>query len=282
MPNEPYRGRVFTAAEVRRILSRAATLEDTAAPDGRPAGRPHVREEIERIATDAGIGAGALQRALEEEGEGARPEPRSRPLSVAGAPTHVALERTVRGALAASSHPDLARALRNTVGAGEATHSEDAAVAKWVWTSSPLGGRRARARVESSADGRITVSVEESLQPARAGTFTLAWVIGLAILVPLISALPHEVAHALVPYLLLAWAVVPYLAARAIYARRFRAREAELTAAVAELAAIVGSTAPSAAAPRLRVMGAADAKDGDDASPEAIEEEPAVFRPIRR
>jgi hypothetical protein len=29
-------------------------------------------------------------------------------------------------------------------------------------------------------------------------------------------------------------------------------------------------------------MGAADAKDGDEASQEAIEEEPAVFRPIRR
>ena len=241
-----------------------------------------MREEIERIATDAGIGAGALQRALDEEGGGARPEPPSRPFSVAGAPTHVALERTVRGTLGASSHPDLARALRNTVRAGEATHSEDAAVAKWVWTASPFGGRRARARVESGADGRVTVSVEESLQSTRGGTFTLAWVVGLAILVPLITSLPHEVAHALVPYLLLAWAVVPYLAARAIYARRFRAREAELTAAVAELAAIIASAEASAAAPRLRVMGAADAKDGDEASQEAIEEEPAVFRPIRR
>ncbi len=261
MPNEPYRGRVFTAAEVRRILSRAAALEDAASPEGREAGRAHAREEIERIAADAGISAGALQRALEEEGERVPAQPRG-PFSVAGAPAHVAFERTVRGSFAASSDPDLARAMRRVAGAGEATHTQG----RWVWTSSPFGSRRARAVVEPGADGRVTVRVEESLASSRAGIFTVAWVAGLALMLPVIASLPHDAAHAVVPFLLLAWAFVPYLAARALYARRFRARETELTALVADLAAIVADAGSRVAEPRVRVTDAADGSDAPDAA----------------
>jgi hypothetical protein len=262
VPDEPYRGRVFTPAEVRRILSRAAALEDAAAPGGREAGRGHAREEIERIAADAGISAGALQRALQEEETPAGAP--SLPFSLAGAPAHVAIERTVRGSFSASSHPDLARAMRQAVGLGEATHTEG----QWGWSSSPFGGRRARALVESSADGRVAVRVEESLEPARAGVFTLAWVVGFAIVLPVLAFIPHGAARAIVPYVLLAWAVLPYFAARALYVRRFRAREAELAALVADLAAVVATAAPPVAEPRVRVMGAADAPEEDADSSE--------------
>jgi len=273
VPNEPYRGRVFTPAEVRRILSRAAALEDAAAPEGREAGRSHAREEIERIAADAGISAGALQRALEEEGATAEAPSPGRPFSLAGAPAHVAIERTVRGSLSASSHQDLARVMRHAVGLGEATHTEG----RWVWSSSTSGGRRARALVESSADGRVTVRVEESLQSARAGVFTLAWVVGFVIVLTVIAFIPHGAAHAIVPYLLLAWAVLTYFAARARYVRRFRAREAELAAVVADLVAIVADAAgPRVAEPRVRVTGAADAPAAEGSSEEDLAEQSAV------
>jgi len=268
---EPYRGRVFTPAEVRRILSRAAALEDAAAPEGREAGRGHAREEIERIAADAGISAGALQRALEEEVAPAAPP--SRPFSLAGAPANIAIERTVRGSLGAANDPDLARAMRHAVGLGESSHT----AGRWVWSSSTIGGRRARALVESSADGRVAVRVEESLESARMGLFPLAWIVGFALVLPVLAFIPHEAAHAIVPYVLLAWAVVPYFAARALYVRRFRAREAELAAIVANLAAIVADAAPRVAEqPRVRVMGAADVPDDADSSedPNAQREQP--------
>ncbi|MGO9713005.1 MAG: hypothetical protein ACLQBL_29370 [Polyangiaceae bacterium] len=250
MPSNAYRDRLFPPREVRRILQRAAELEEAARPP-REAGRAHTLEEIERIAGDAGISEDALRRALAGE---TKPEAAPRhPWSLAGAPGRVSVEKTVRGSANAENHAKLTKAMRSATGElGNAQAIGDSL----SWSASTPGGRSIYAIVEPEGDGRVTVRVDENLRGLRGGLY--GGIMGggggggSALVVSLVAAVwPGGIGLVLV-----AWFAFMYLLARTIYANRFRAREAELRTLVDNVAALVeaqgprvaSSTAPAAAA----------------------------------
>jgi hypothetical protein len=234
MPSNAYRDRVFPPAEVRRILRHAAELDEVEQAPG-DTGRGHTLEEIERIAGDAGITEAALRRAIAGEVRQAR-APRRRFLFV---PAHATLsvEQTARGAVHAARHEELARAIRRAIGVpGEARSAGEAL----GWSSSAIGGRKVHAIVEPTADGRVTVRVDEDLRSLRGTIFSGSLAVGLLLFLPIIALVSHEGA----PYALLGWLFVGYLAAWIQYERVFAAREAQLRALVDEVVSVV--TAPGA------------------------------------
>jgi hypothetical protein len=272
MPPNAYRDRMFPPAEVRRILRRAAALEDSARTPGEAGrGRGHTLDELERIAGDAGISAEALGRAIAGEAEAAlAPE---QPWFLAGAPERIVVERTVPGEADAASHTKLTKAMRNALGElGSAQVVGDAL----SWSSATPGGRRVYAVIEREGDGRVTIRVDENLRRLRGAIVqAIGGVVGaggLAIIAPLVAILSAK----LIPFALVAWALVVYLVVRATYRNRYRAREKELQAVAGEVAALVEATGPRvgagdadrAQAPRGRVAeGRSDeaaADDGDE------------------
>jgi hypothetical protein len=147
MPSNAYRDRMFTAAEVRRILRRATEIEDAKEPP-RQAGRSHSMGEIERIAAEAGIGEEALGEAMVRADEPTR-RPRQ-PWSFAGAPGRLSIERTVRGSVSAVNHGMLARAMRTAVGElGTAQVVGDSL----SWSATSSGGRNVYAVSSRRARG---------------------------------------------------------------------------------------------------------------------------------
>ncbi len=145
-----YRDRLFRPADVRRILRRAAELQDEERDDERAgkAGRPQTRDEIARTAADAGISEAILDRALAEDGAGATPSP-PEAWSWAGAPARIAIERTVESPISPQSHGKLVKVMRRAVGElGNPQAFGDSL--SWSATLRPLGrwarpprGRRA-------------------------------------------------------------------------------------------------------------------------------------------
>ena len=250
MPPDAYRGRMLLPAEVRRILRRAAELDEAAgAPhDG---GRGHTLDEVERIASDAGISEGALRRALDGEEPARRPK---RPWSFAGAPGKISIERTVRGGANAASHAKLTRAMRGALGE---LGSAQAVGDSLSWSTSSVGGRSVSALVEPDGEGRVTIRVDENLRSLRGALFGGimggAGGGGFGLVVGLVAALAQP---ALMPLALFAWVFLCYLVARSIYVNRFRAREAEVQKLVDEVAALIETPGARVAADEGAVAGA--------------------------
>jgi hypothetical protein len=263
MPPNAYRDRVFPPDEVRRILRRAAELEDAARPP-RGAGRGHTLDEIECIAGDAGISEAALTRAL--SGHEVPPATSRAPWTFAGAPGRVSVERSVPGTVSPASHGRLAKVMRGAIGElGNAQMIGDSL----SWSASTPGGRSVYAVVEPEASGRVTIRVEENLRNLRGGIYGGIMGGGGGGGFSLVAALMSAVAPQLIPVALVAWILAMYALARGIYGNRFRAREAELRGLADEISAIVAEPGirvgeAEVSATGARAAGAADLDHDDD------------------
>lgn len=260
MPESAYRDRIFPPDEVRRILRRAAELEDATRPP-RGAGRGHTLEEIERIAGDAGISQDALNRAL--AGEDVARRSAARAWSFAGAPARVSVERSVVGHVSAASHGKLAKIMRKTVGElGNAQVLGDSL----SWSHSMQGGRSVYAIVEPDSDGTVTVRIDENLRGLQGGLYGGIMGGGGGGGFSLVAALMAQIAPNLIPIAFAAWMVAMYLLARTIYVRRFRAREQELGQIADEIAASIaaGDVRVGVEGPRSRIAdGKQETQDAD-------------------
>ena len=226
MSGGAHRDRVFRPGDVRRILRRAAEIQDEGEGVGAEAGRPQTLDELTRTATDAGISDAALQRALADDGAKALAT-KSKGWSWTGAPGRVVVERNVNVALTKQSHAKLVKVMRKAMGEiGNAQAFGDSL--SWSTLPRPSGaGRDIHAIVEPGEQGTI-VRIEESLTALRGALFggVLAGVgFGMiGVIIPLVKAIsPH-----LIPFALPLWGLLVYAIVRSLYASRFRKREAEV------------------------------------------------------
>jgi hypothetical protein len=244
VPPNAYRDRMFPPAEVRRILRRAAELDEASRlPDQAGRGRGHSLEEIERLAGDVGISQSALSRAIAGETAIAPAPPGA--FSLAGAPARIAIEETVRGTVSAANHAQLTKAMR---GALNELGSAQAVGDSLSWSVSTARGRTVYAIVEPDGDGKVTVRVEENLARLRSSIFGgIGGGLGgggLGVIAPLIATLSSS----FMPVALFSWALFVYLVAREMYVARFRTREKELRKLVTDVAALVEGAGPRVAA----------------------------------
>jgi hypothetical protein len=226
MSGGAYRDRVFRPGDVRRILRRAAEIQDEGEGVGAEAGRPQTLDELTSTATDAGISDAALQRALADDGAKALAT-KSKGWSWTGAPGRVVVERNVNVALTKQSHAKLVKVMRKAMGEiGNAQAFGDSL--SWSTLPRPSGaGRDIHAIVEPGEQGTI-VRIEESLTALRGALFggVLAGVgFGMiGVIIPLVKAIsPH-----LIPFALPLWGLLVYAIVRSLYASRFRKREVEV------------------------------------------------------
>jgi hypothetical protein len=281
MPSGPYRDRVFPPAEVRRILRRAAEIEDAGAGRARSAsGRGHSAEEIERIAADAGISPDALARAI--DGEVAPPSGAKMSVHLAGAPDHVTIARTVRGVIGDGGAGDLARVMRAAVGDLGAVQVDGRAL---TWSTSGRSGRIVHAVVERAGEGEVSIRVDENLRPYRARHTSIAAAIGGIGMCILVAPIAAVLGPGAIPAFLLVWFLLVVGLARSKYAVAFRAREAELRDVAGEIAGFLRTSGPRVADEVLASGTArvADAGVDDEADAEPYEAgEEARRRPASR
>jgi hypothetical protein len=106
---DPFRERLFDAAEVRRALRVAVELAEHD-PETKKTERALTRAELERSAEELGLPASAIGRALQgDELPGGRPQDRSRWI---GAPTRIVLEAEVPGEPSEADREDLVEDIR--------------------------------------------------------------------------------------------------------------------------------------------------------------------------
>lgn len=266
MSSNAYRDRTFRAAEVRRILRHAAEIDEATEAPGET-GRGHSLEEIERIAGDAGISEEALRRAI--AGEVGPPVSAKRSFSLALPPQTLSAEGTARGALDAANHEEIARAIRGAVGVLGDLRPHGHGLR---WSSGFTGGRNVQMVIEPAESGRVTVLVHEDLRALRSGLYTATLALSLLLFLPLFGLMKHGA----VPYGLLAWPIVAYLAATLHYRKRLADREAQLRTAVAEVLAVTRRARVDAgeeASVRARIHAGEDAEDEGDALEELARKE---------
>jgi hypothetical protein len=167
MPTPIERGRRFDDKQVSRILERAALLQHSEPPgaaEGEPAGM--TLGELEQVAAEAGIdpqhiraAAAAIENDVLVTGW----------LAVLGAPTRVALERTVDRTVASTEYESLANTIRealanpgyvSTLGKGLEWHSAHPQRAVWVTVTPRAGGA-----------GGTTIRIEERFGNLAGGLF---------------------------------------------------------------------------------------------------------------
>jgi hypothetical protein len=270
-----YRDRLFRPGDVRRILRRAAELQDGERTEEQ-AGRPQTRDEIARTAADAGISEAILERALAEDGAGTAATSLPKVWSWTGAPARIAIERTVERAISPQSHGKLVKVMRRAVGELGNPQAFGESLS-WSATLRPSGGGRdLHAVVEPGERGTTVVRIEENLRGLRGGLMGgLVGGVGgggLGLIMPLIAAFaPH-----FTPFAIPLWILFVYLVARRIYQARFRAREAQLRALaetlVAELSAAPDGGRIGAPPPNVRIPEGAEPVEelaDEDAAPGA-------------
>ncbi len=227
-----YRLRMLAPSEVRRILRRAAELQD-AARGPAPLGRGHTIAELERIAADAGIGDQALRQALDVE---STPQPApAPPWTLLGAPTTLAEERSVQGRVAQATPEQLAAVLRAATGeAGQIMARGDT----FRWVASRRAGRLIEAAIEPAGDGGVTVRVHEDLVPMRARIGTAVMVLSTLVLMVL-AALAGHFAPELAPFTPIVWIVGMYVDFLIAYRWRFGQRQRQVRSIASELSTLV-------------------------------------------
>jgi hypothetical protein len=262
-----YRTRTYEPSEVRRILRRAAELQD-AEGKTREGGRPLTLEEIEQLAREAGIDEALVRRATmgdEVPTVGAPAGTKTHPFF--GGPGHLSFERKAKGRVGPSNHAQLVKAIRRVLGeAGTAQVLGDSLT--WTMTQWGAGGRSGPGRVVSvsidpEADG-VSIRVDESLRNLRAALFggLLGGGAGgmFGVILPLALALFHSAALGVVGCVL--WSLAVFALARALYASRVRARTEELSRLMSGVAdTLAREPARSRVAARVEEEGL---EDGDE------------------
>jgi hypothetical protein len=250
-----YRDRMYEPDEVRRILREAAERQDADRAKGEAGdagGRPMTLDEIATLARDAGIREDLVRRAAEGPAPRA-PLARARGNLLTGAPMRVVVERAVAGTVGPANHAQLVGRMRRAL--GEAGRSEVLGdTLSWSTTVSPTGaGRNVHVSIEPDADGRVTVRIDERMTPLAGaffgGVFGGMGGGGMGLVLPASLAL---LPASMLPFVIAVWLVGSFALARALYVWRVRAREAELTALLDDLAQRI-SAAPAPVEPRARV-----------------------------
>ncbi len=149
----------FSEEEVRRILARAAALQEAS---GGPAdSRAMTLSEVEQAAQEAGIDRALVRRAAAELPVRRRIES-EKPSRVGGVPVRVVMTRELSGHLNEGAFPRILDLVQDATGlAGECT--SQGTVFAWSPRSSDKKTRAIMVKV-SSLDGRIAVRVEENME----------------------------------------------------------------------------------------------------------------------
>jgi hypothetical protein len=271
---DPFRDRRFNAAEVRRIVRRAATLADES-PDALADGRSLTLDEIERAAGDLGVSARAVAMALESPDEPKRPAaPATLGARLLGSPTRLVVEDEVLGEPSESDFEDIVEDIREVFGGENGTIER---VGKtFLWTSTPGyqgRGRQISVRLRSRG-GRTRIVVEENRTRQAIGLFVgLGVGGGLGPMGGFVAAIVKlGAAGAIFPVF---WVPFVFLLARAIFSVMGRRRQRSLEDLAFRLkidsARWSGGDAVRVAEPsaRKRVGGDANARADADADTDA-------------
>ena len=269
---DPFRERRFAPAEVRRVLRVAADLAERD-PETTKVERALTRGELEQAASDLGLPATAIARALrgdDTKGSAGGDDDASRRSSqLIGAPTRIVLEAEVDGEPTEDEREDLIEDIRAFVGEAGAIESVGKTLA-WRQTSTyQRNGRELSVRLRSR-DGRTKIVVEERLVRQATGLFVGLGVgggigpMGIYIL----SILKLGALGAIVPAL---WIPFMLLLARTIFvslaARRQRAASALLKKVTGAAAGWVSASAPKRVrVPAAKKRASVDVDDDDAAA----------------
>ncbi len=235
----------FSEDEVRRILSRAAALQEA---EGGPAdSRAMTLAEIEQVAAEAGIDRALVRRAATEL-PAARRTPAPAPHPLVGAPTRIVEEREVPGTVPQDVHDRILDRVQDVVGVPGQINSTPTLL---TWSAQlPNVAQRSVMVKVSSRDGRTRVRVEENLGMLVGGYFGgLLGGLGGGGLGVVLPAVILVKIPALVPVAVGAWLLGLYGLTRRLVARKVRTRGDELAALADEIAAICRREALRAALP---------------------------------
>lgn len=240
--------RVYSDAEVGKILKRATELQET---------RPQLRAEraglsltdLEEIAREVGIDAEHLRRAAREldtqvPGTGTMEE-------IVGGPLALVRERTVRGEIGDEGFEALVLALQHNSGSGVGQPSLLGRTLHWT-SRTPTETRTLHVSV-SSRDGKTRIRIEERLHQLAGGLFggVVAGAglgVGLGVGLPLgINALGSVLFSVAFPLGSLA---VAYLASRSIYRQISSNRSRFIDGLLDELTDVVEMNVRDALPPR--------------------------------
>ncbi|RMG98745.1 MAG: hypothetical protein D6705_05005 [Deltaproteobacteria bacterium] len=229
----------FSEDEVRRILTRAAAMQEEAGGPGDS--RAMTLAEIEQVAAEAGIDRALVRRAATELPAVRRnPPPRRNPL--VGAPMRIVEQREVPGTVDAGVHDRLLDLVQDVMGiAGQVTSTPTL----FTWSAQlPNAAQRAVMIKVSSRDGRTRVRIEENLGMLVGGYFggLLGGVGGggMGFVVPVALALKIP---ALVPLLVGGWLAGVYGLTRRLVASKAERRAEELSRLADDLATICARAA---------------------------------------